>query len=193
MPGWWNGRHTRLKILWGNPVPVQVRYPVPFVRGLICKGVFRVLLKECRMCGNLIPYGATYCTVCTPKVEAYRAAQQGVSKRAANRRYNRGRDPKYIHFYNSGAWRTLSAKYTQDRGYKCESCGKIATEVHHKIPIQTEQGWTLRLDYNNLELLCVDCHNERHKRFKKRKERRKDYLESKKSSLSENSRESPKP
>lgn len=121
------------------------------------------------MCGNLIPYGSIYCTVCAPKVDAYRAAQQKEYKRAANRRYNKRRDPKYIHFYNGGEWRALSAKYTQDKGYKCEACGKIATEVHHKIPIQTEQGWALRLDYNNLELLCVDCHNERHKRFKKRK------------------------
>jgi 5-methylcytosine-specific restriction endonuclease McrA len=127
-----------------------------------------VLLKECRRCGNLIPYGSTYCQTCTPIVEAYRKAQLTESKRKANRKYNQTRDKKYIQFYNSQAWRTLSAKYTQDKQYKCECCRKIATQVHHKQAIQTEEGWDRRLDYDNLELLCVDCHNERHNRFSPR-------------------------
>ena len=124
-----------------------------------------MLLKACRRCGNLIPYGSAYCEECAPVVRAYKEAQH----RDANRRYNQTRDPKYIRFYNSQAWRTLSARYTQDKGYKCEECGKIATEVHHKRPIQTTQGWNERLDYDNLELLCVDCHNKKHNRFQKRK------------------------
>lgn len=132
-----------------------------------------MLLKECKRCGNLIPYGSVYCAECAPIVEAYREARRTESKRESDRRYNKTRDPKYIRFYNSMEWRTLSGKYTQDKGYKCERCGKIATEVHHKEPIQTESGWIRRLDYDNLELLCVDCHNERHKRFQKRNKYRK--------------------
>lgn len=131
-----------------------------------------MLLKACNRCGNLIPYGSAYCTECAPIVEAEREARRLESKREGDRRYNKTRDPKYGRFYNSIEWRTLSAKYLQDKGYRCERCNKIGTEVHHKKAIQTPEGWELRLDYNNLELLCIDCHNERHERFMKRKKKR---------------------
>ena len=127
-----------------------------------------MLLKSCGRCGNLIPYGATYCNTCKPIVEAEREARMRASKLESNKRYNKTRDPKYVGFYNSSEWRTLSAKYTQDKGFRCEKCGAIATEVHHVKAIQTPEGWERRLDSDNLELLCKACHNERHERFKKR-------------------------
>ena len=127
-----------------------------------------MLLKSCGRCGNLIPYGATYCNTCNPIVEAERDARMRASKLESNKRYNKTRDPKYVRFYNSTEWRTLSAKYTQDKGFRCEKCGAIATEVHHVKAIQTPEGWERRLDSDNLELLCKACHNERHERFKKR-------------------------
>lgn len=127
-----------------------------------------MLLKACNRCGNLIPYGSAYCKECTPIVEAEREARLLEAKREGHKRYNKKRDPKYIRFYNSIEWRTLSAKYTQDRGYRCEVCGSMATQVHHKKAIQTPEGWELRLDYNNLELVCTPCHNDRHERFKRR-------------------------
>lgn len=131
-----------------------------------------MLLKACNRCGDLIPYGATYCTQCEPIVRAQREAVRAANKREADKRYNRGRDPRYGRFYNSGAWRTLSAAYMQRVGYRCEQCGKIGSEVHHKKPIQTDEGWERRLDMDNLELLCIDCHNKRHERFMKRKKKR---------------------
>lgn len=127
-----------------------------------------MLLKSCGRCGNLIHYGATYCNTCKPIVEAEREARMRASKLESNKRYNKTRDPKYVRFYNSTEWRTLSAKYTQDKGFRCEKCGAIATEVHHVKAIQTPEGWERRLDSDNLELLCKACHNERHERFKKR-------------------------
>lgn len=127
-----------------------------------------MLLKSCNRCGNLIQYGSAYCSKCAPIVEEEREARRKESTDKANQRYNKKRDPKYLRFYNSIEWRTLSAKYSQDKGYRCEVCGAMATQVHHKQAIQTDKGWELRLDYNNLELLCVECHNERHERFKKR-------------------------
>lgn len=130
-----------------------------------------MLLKTCGRCGSLIPYGTPYCKVCKPIVEREREERIAQSKKESNKRYNKTRDPKYIRFYNSGDWRILSAKYTQDKGYRCEACGAMATQVHHKKPIQTPDGWELRLDYNNLELLCTKCHNDRHDRFKRRKRR----------------------
>lgn len=128
-----------------------------------------MLLKACNRCGNLIPYGSPYCKECTPIVEAEKEARRLEAKREGDKRYNKTRDPKYVRFYNSIEWRTLSATYTQGVGYRCEVCGRVGTEVHHKKPIQTPEGWELRLDSTNLELLCTQCHNDRHDRFKKRK------------------------
>jgi 5-methylcytosine-specific restriction endonuclease McrA len=39
---------------------------------------------------------------------------------------------------------------------------KEGVEVHHKIPI--EKDWSKRLDYNNLILLCKECHQSEHER-----------------------------
>lgn len=127
-----------------------------------------MLLKACNRCGNLIPYGSPYCKVCTPIVEAEKEAKRREYYLESNRRYNKKRDPKYGRFYNSKEWRMLSQKRLQDDNYRCVNCGKIATEVDHIKAIQTPEGWELRLDYNNTQSLCVDCHNDKHERFKKR-------------------------
>ena len=130
-----------------------------------------MLLKPCGRCGNLIPYGSPYCSTCLPIVESEREARIQETKRKNNREYNKTRDPKYVRFYNSGDWRTLSAKRLQDDGYRCAWCGKIANEVDHIIAIKTPEGWERRLDYDNTRSLCHDCHDKRHNRFNK-KERR---------------------
>lgn len=128
-----------------------------------------MLLKSCGRCGNLIPYGSSYCTVCKPIVEAEREARRLAAKREGDKRYNKTRDPKYLRFYNGIEWRTLSAKRLQDDGYRCAWCGAIATEVDHIKAIQTPEGWELRLDYNNTRSMCTTCHNKRHDRFKKKR------------------------
>lgn len=128
-----------------------------------------MLLKACSRCGNLIPYGRAYCEACAPIVEAAKAERVAKSKRDSNRKYNRGRDPKYGAFYRSRDWRILARKRIQDDGYKCKLCGKIATEVDHIVPIQTPEGWERRLDYDNLQSICVECHNKKHNRFQRKK------------------------
>lgn len=128
-----------------------------------------MLLKSCKRCGDLINYGRAYCTTCEPIVEAEREARLLEYKRAANRRYNKKRDPKYVRFYNSKEWKILSRKRLQDDGYKCVKCGTIASEVDHIQAIQTPEGWELRLDYDNTQSLCVECHNIKHARFVKKK------------------------
>lgn len=130
-----------------------------------------MLLKACKRCGNLIPYGKVYCQACTPIVAAEREAMRVEWKRESDRRYNRKRDPKYIRFYNSSEWKTLSRKRLQDDGYRCVKCGEIASEVDHIVPIQTPEGWEKRLDYDNTQSLCVNCHNIKHERFKKKRKR----------------------
>lgn len=131
-----------------------------------------MLLKPCNRCGRLIPYGSSYCEECTPIVQAEREARLAESRRESNRRYNKTRDPKYVRFYNSIEWRTLSAKRIQDDNYRCVICGKIATEVDHIVEIQTPEGWERRLDYTNTRSLCNECHNKRHNRFIKKERRR---------------------
>jgi 5-methylcytosine-specific restriction endonuclease McrA len=130
-----------------------------------------MLLKSCGRCGNLIPYGSTYCSKCLPIVEAEREARGRVSRLKSNKVYNKTRDPKYVRFYNSPEWRTLSAKRLQDDGYKCAWCKRIATEVDHIEEIKTPEGWARRLDYNNTRSLCHSCHDKRHGRFIKKTKR----------------------
>ena len=132
-----------------------------------------MLLKSCGRCGNLIPYGVAYCTRCAPIVQEEREARLRESRLKSNREYNKTRDPKYVRFYNSLAWRALAAKRLQDDKYKCTWCGKIADEVDHIIEIKTPEGWELRLDYDNTRSLCTECHNKRHNRFMKKEKRYK--------------------
>ena len=118
----------------------------------------------------MIPYGPIYCDACAPIVEAEREAaaarKEEARKKRYNRAYNKRRDPKYLTFYRSKAWRTLSKAFLSDAGYKCQAglggCQGLATEAHHVQPIQTEEGWERRLDWDNLEAVCTSCHNKRH-------------------------------
>ena len=129
-----------------------------------------MLYKLCRKCKTPIKHPLTYC----PECQKIQDEKQIELQRERDRRYNSKRDPKYKQFYNSNEWKTLREKKLQDEEYQCEKCNskgkrKLATEVHHKKYIQTDEGWELRLDYDNLEALCIDCHNHRHSRFQKRK------------------------
>ena len=81
--------------------------------------------------------------------------------------------PKELHrFYKSNAWfvaRNIKTNATQG---KCERCGAIGEEVHHKIRLTVDNvnDTNISLNQDNLELLCRDCHNKEHGRFKKREE-----------------------
>ncbi len=123
------------------------------------------LYNTCGRCGCVIAYPNKHCDACLPDV----AKDQVAMVRRSNRRYDQQRDKKYTRFYGTRDWRTLSSVYMQDKQYQCEQCSGIATEVHHVDPIQTDSGWLRRLDYDNLMAVCVDCHNEQHGRFVKKK------------------------
>ena len=128
-----------------------------------------MLLKSCGRCGNLIPYGSTYCSTCLPIIQAQIEASRQEARLRSNKKYNKNRDPKYSRFYNSIEWRTLAAKRLQDDGYRCVWCGRIANEVDHIEEIKTPKGWIRRLDYDNTRSLCHSCHDKRHGRFIKKK------------------------
>lgn len=128
-------------------------------------------LHPCPRCKKLIPVGVNYCDACRPQVE--RQAAEAIERRAELKRkkYNSKRDPKYLTFYRSKDWKLTSRAKLSAASYKCEAkldgCTHLAVEVHHIKPIQTPEGWGLRLEWNNLEALCTNCHNKRHARFKK--------------------------
>ena len=79
--------------------------------------------------------------------------------------------PKELHrFYKSKAWlvaRNIKTSATQG---KCERCGAIGEEGHHKIRLNVDNvnDTSISLNQDNLELLCKYCHNEEHGRFKKK-------------------------
>ena len=67
-------------------------------------------------------------------------------------------------FYHSAAWRRLSRAFLLSRSYICERCGKPAEIAHHKQYITpgnlSDPAITLNAD--NLQALCLDCHNAEH-------------------------------
>ena len=130
-----------------------------------------MLVKECPKCHKLIPYGRPYCPDCQKLVEEARARRLAQGRGPADRRYNARRDPKYTAFYRGAAWKKLARARIQADGYKCKICGGWATEVDHIVPIQTADGWERRFDWDNLQSLCVRCHNAKHDRFQKKNKR----------------------
>ena len=72
-------------------------------------------------------------------------------------------------FYSSKTWQDCRNEYAKRRNHLCEDClrrgiyrpGEI---VHHKIeldPINIERP-EVALNFDNLELLCRECHAKRH-------------------------------
>lgn len=67
-------------------------------------------------------------------------------------------------FYKSKEWRRVSAAYMSLRLYTCERCGKPARICHHKTWLNGSniQDPEIALGFDNLEALCIDCHNAEH-------------------------------
>ena len=63
-------------------------------------------------------------------------------------------------FYASWEWKRLRYDFLKDKARRCGCCGRspddgVAVNVDHIKPIR--HHWRLRLDYNNLQILCSDC------------------------------------
>jgi 5-methylcytosine-specific restriction protein A len=74
---------------------------------------------------------------------------------------------KYSWFYNTPEWKKRRNYKFYEADGLCEQCWKNGiveqgVEVHHIEPIS--KNWNKRLDYENLILLCPDCHNHEHHR-----------------------------
>lgn len=78
-------------------------------------------------------------------------------------------------FYTSQAWKKCRESYTKKARGLCEVClakgyyvpGEI---VHHKVHItpQNISDPSVTLNYDNLQLVCRECHAEIHGRKKRR-------------------------
>ena len=72
-------------------------------------------------------------------------------------------------FYKSARWRYVSSLYLDSVNRLCEKCleeGRLtpAKLVHHKIHMnkQTVQDDSLAYGFENLQALCLNCHNTIH-------------------------------
>ena len=67
-------------------------------------------------------------------------------------------------FYNSKQWHKVRSAYKLYRHNICERCGGIGYIVHHKCYIDANNIYNteVTLNFDNLELLCMDCHNKEH-------------------------------
>ena len=72
-------------------------------------------------------------------------------------------------FYHSSVWSETRAAYRRSVGGLCERClkqgiVKAGYDVHHKVHLTAENvnDPAISLSWNNLELLCRDCHAEEH-------------------------------
>ncbi|WP_226677219.1 HNH endonuclease [Mesobacillus jeotgali] len=90
-------------------------------------------------------------------------------------------------FYDSGDWKQLRELIKKRDNYECQECkrqGKVAIDTYEysesakrkKIQLvvhhikELEHHPELALDEDNLETICVDCHNKEHGRDFRKKE-----------------------
>lgn len=79
------------------------------------------------------------------------------------RRYEH--DIKTNEFYHSSDWQSVRQLALTRDHYLCQVCKrkgiiKQGNTVHHIVPIKDD--WNKRLDLDNLETICMACHNKEH-------------------------------
>lgn len=67
-------------------------------------------------------------------------------------------------FYKSSAWKKCRMAYIKSVYGLCERCNKPGYIVHHKILLTPNNinNPNVTLNWDNLEYLCLDCHNLEH-------------------------------
>lgn len=67
-------------------------------------------------------------------------------------------------FYKSAAWLHCRAAYIEHVHGLCERCRRPGYIVHHKKYLTPENinDPDITLNFDNLEYLCLDCHNAEH-------------------------------
>ena len=126
-------------------------------------------LKRCNAiaCRALIPFDVSHCD-----------KHIGVSKRETNRAYDdmRMREEPHIRaFYADTRWHKLSEQVKLRDDYMCQEClrngfytvGNVSDHI-----IEVKDDWDRRWDMNNLQTLCVKCHNRKTREEKAKRNHR---------------------
>lgn len=69
-----------------------------------------------------------------------------------------------ISFYNSKQWIKCKDGFMKSKNHVCERCGGLAYIVHHKkhiTPFNINDP-NITLSWDNLQALCLNCHNAVH-------------------------------
>lgn len=93
------------------------------------------------------------------------AAEAKAREAECQRLYDEQRELKLVEFYHSKAWEALRQQVLARDAYLCQPCLREkritkADTVHHIIPVR--EDWSRRLDPNNLEAVCRECHSRLH-------------------------------
>ena len=126
-------------------------------------------LKRCNApaCRALIPFDVSHCN-----------KHIGISKRETNRAYDdmRMREEPHIRaFYADTRWHKLSEQVKLRDDYMCQEClrngfytvGNVSDHI-----IEVRDDWDRRWDINNLQTLCVKCHNKKTREEKAKRNHR---------------------
>ena len=67
-------------------------------------------------------------------------------------------------FYHSRAWKRLARAFLSSRNYICEVCGRPADIAHHVKHITPSNlcDPEITLNAENLQAVCIECHNAIH-------------------------------
>lgn len=78
-------------------------------------------------------------------------------------------------FYKSRAWQQCRQAYIVHVHGLCERCQEPGLILHHKIYLTPENinDPNITLSFENLEYLCLDCHNREHSNKNKTRQRYK--------------------
>ena len=71
------------------------------------------------------------------------------------------RDSKTRSFYNSKAWRSLTKAFLSENPFciECKKKKRLELSKHSDHIKSIKTHWDLRLEWNNLQALCIKCHN----------------------------------
>ena len=95
-----------------------------------------------------------------------------------NHRQRKELREKHKRFYNGNYWEELRNRVFINNNYLCAEClkqGKVkeCKIGHHIKPLRTH--WHLRLDYDNIQPVCHDCHEQLEKRVSQMQKFLKDW------------------
>ena len=92
-------------------------------------------------------------------------------------------DKATMRFYKSKAWRQTREAVLKRDNYECQACkrqGKVSTinkDKHKSLDVdhikELDSHPELAYDMDNLETLCISCHNKKHNRYQKRWQHKK--------------------